>query len=561
MKSLLALLLLVSCLAKKDPLLKDKKVLNLSSQPIAELDVHLRSDLASGKVLGLIHESLYSSNPYNKLGPLLPELAVGLPKISTSGLEYTFEIVPNVLYHPHPCWEKSKTPRRAVEARDFITAIKRMADPHFHSGSFGYWKNYISDLEAWRDSPAHANKTNYQLPIEGAQAPSPTRLELKFSEASAGHLYRLATLAVTPIPQELVECLNAKSFDLPLGSGPFRVKSFERNHRLILEKNPEYRGRPHPLDQTLPKAPYLSGIVYTFSTESYNAQLQFLKGELDYLELTKDNQSGALSLEGTLGPEYKKKNIVLGATGGDDNFYYLGINHRSKLLARPEVRKAISLAIDRQRFIELFFTHNGIVAKSILPPLHLAADFQSQHVRFDLEEAKKLIRPWQKELAQTKLVMMVKNSPEARQVGEFMQASLAKLDIQIELEMLPFNRMVERAMKGDFDLFYLAWFVGIPLVEEFLTPFQTGSTYNRFHYSSNSFDQSFAQILKTADQAEKKRLVAVIAKHLDTEMPVIPLLHAKTLFVHWPWLRYFTPNETSFGADMYYDIDIDSKQH
>jgi oligopeptide transport system substrate-binding protein len=555
----LTLFLFHSCLANKDDSENSgKKILRLVLPPVTELDVHLRSDLASGKVLGLIHESLFGSNPYDKLGPLLPELATALPTISADGLQYTFKILQDVRYHPHPCWDETKTQRRTVRAEDFVTALKRLADPHFHSGNLGYWQNYIAHLISWRENPVHAQKTNYGLELPGTVALDEFTLQLTVTEPSAGHLHRLATLAVTPIPQELVECLNKKRYDVPLGTGPFRLKSFERGHRLVLEKNPEYRGRLHPLDPKLPKAPYLDGIVYTFSKENYNAHLQFLKGELDYLELTKDNQGSALTLDGILGPEYKKKNVVLGATGGDDNFYYLGVNHGSPLLAKAEIRRAFSLAIDRERFRQLFFTHNGIIARNILPPLHLPADYKDQNTHHDLEQARALLLPWQAQLSNHTFRLLVKSSPEARQVGEFIQSSMAQVGVKLEIEALPFNRLVERAMKGDYDLFYLAWFVGIPLVEEFLTPFQTGSTYNRFHYSSAFFDQTFQAMLKAPPTPEgaqaKQALLKQIIQHFDRDLPVIPLLHAKTLFVYWPWLLYYIPNETSFGAEVYYDV-------
>src|SRR5690606_28684455 len=127
--------------------------------------------------------------------------------------------------------------------------------------------------------------------------------------------------------------------------------------------------------------------------------------------------------------------------------------------------------------------------------------FKEKNVHFDLDKARVLLKPYLKHAPKNGLRLMVKNSPEARQVGEFISSQLQKIGLTVSIDTLPFNRLVERANKGEYELFYLAWFVGIPFVEEFLSPFHSQSAYNRLHYKSSVMDQRLDQLVASDDLA------------------------------------------------------------
>ena len=161
------------------------------------------------------------------------------------------------------------------------------------------------------------------------------------------------------------------------------------------------------------------------------------------------------------------------------------------------------------------------------------------------------------------LIIMVKNKTVSRQVGDFLSHQLTKINIKSKVEMVTWPSLLDRAQKGRFTIFYLAWFTGLPDAFEFYEiiygPNYPGS-YNRVGFQHENFDKLFKQGKNQRNISKQNKIIRKMNDIVQEELPILPLVHAKTYFIHHGWLKNYVPSETYGGLEQYYDIDLKAKR-
>jgi peptide/nickel transport system substrate-binding protein len=116
---------------------------------------------------------------------IFPDLAAAAPEVSADGLTWTFTIKPGIKYAP---------PFDTVDitANDFITAIKRTANPKANVGGYSFYYSVIKGFDEFADGKA--------TDIEGMTAVNDTTLEINLTEPTGDLGYRFAMAATAPIP-------------------------------------------------------------------------------------------------------------------------------------------------------------------------------------------------------------------------------------------------------------------------------------------------------------------------------------------------------------------------
>ena len=153
--------------------------------------------------------------------------------------------------------------------------------------------------------------------------------------------------------------------------------------------------------------------------------------------------------------------------------------------------------------------------------------------------------------------MIVKNKTVSRQVGEFLKSELKKVGIEVILETVSFPELLKRATKGDYDIFYLSWYVGLPKGLEFfelLYGKNYPGSYNRFGYQSNSFDEIFQEARQTLSEKKQSHLVSKLNKIAIKDFPFMPLVHQRSIFIRKNNLRNFIPSNQMGGLEKFYEI-------
>lgn len=261
-----------------------------------------------GNVLETPFEYHYLKQPYE----LIPMTAVDVPKArqrevtfgekTHNATVYTIRLKPGTLYHDHPCfvpsnrrltakdvrgvrdvWDIKPTATREALAKDYVHAIRRLADPrlacplyptfakHF-LGMAEYRSAFEEKLEKAREArkaaagplynPEQGEKYN---PVridygEGAEKfPFAKEIDKYTFEIVLGGpyppiLYWMAMPFFSPVPAEAIEFFNQRPllersivFDKNLvGTGPFIMRQFDPTNQIVLERNPKYRLQRYP---------------------------------------------------------------------------------------------------------------------------------------------------------------------------------------------------------------------------------------------------------------------------------------------------------------------------
>jgi peptide/nickel transport system substrate-binding protein len=135
----------------------------------------------------------------------------------------------------------------------------------------------------------------------------------------------------------------------PIGTGPFKFVEYKPNERITVTRNPDY---------WKPGRPYLDGIEHTIIPNTATWHLAFVAGKLDFIfstmPLLRDLKSQA--------PQ-AICDVVM-----DNNSRDLLINPAAPPFDNPELRRALTLSLDRQAFIDILAEGQGAKGGAMLPP-------------------------------------------------------------------------------------------------------------------------------------------------------------------------------------------------
>ncbi|SIO26725.1 ABC transporter substrate-binding protein [Paraburkholderia phenazinium] len=251
-----------------------------------------------------------------------PQLATAWT-ISADGLQYTFKLRQGVRWHDG----------QPFTSKDVATSI-------------GLLKQYHS-----RGRSTFAN-------VVEVRTPDPHTALLQLSRPAPYLIYALAASESPIVPAHLYDSgdpLNNPHNIAPIGTGPFRFKSWERGSHVVLVRNPDYWDAPKP---------YIDELVLRFIGDPAARAVALETGELD---LAGENPVPLLDIQRLQALPH----LALESRGYsyDAAQTQLQFNLDNRYLANPKVRQAIAHTIDREAILRAVWYGYGIVAPSPISPL------------------------------------------------------------------------------------------------------------------------------------------------------------------------------------------------
>jgi len=372
-------------------------------------------------------------------------------------LTYTFKIKKGVHFQDDPCFVKTGGKGRELTAEDFIYAWKRLAD--VANDPEGYWifQGYIVGLDEFHkksiEMKRQGKKMDYSEEVEGLQALDRYTLRVRLTRPYPRLLWVLTMSYTAPVPREAVELYGEEFLNHPVGTGPFILKRWDHWHKIVLERNPNFREEFYPskgepgdeelglLEDAGKRLPLADRVVYTIIKQSQPAWLYFLSGYIDISGIPKDNWNSAMSSLMELSPAMKAKGVKLWRTRSFSVFNMndpiIGMKHpevakkeieeklkeaeeaekagdreraeklrkdaealkkelphlKEKNERRKKLRQAMSLAYNRPERIKIFANGRAEPAQGPIPPDFNGYDpnFRNPYSEFDLAKARKLL--------------------------------------------------------------------------------------------------------------------------------------------------------------------------
>src|SRR5205814_7011868 len=162
----------------------------------------------------------------------------------------------------------------------------------------------------------------------------------------------LALLASGMSPVYPCHMTPAQMRQHPIGTGPFKFVEFKPNEYIKVAKNPDY---------WKPGLPYLDGIEYTIAKNRSTAILAFVAGKY---ELT---FAGTLTIPLTHDLQRQRPDALCDLPPGSVSVNLI-VNREKPPFDNAELRRAMSLALDRQAFIDIITDGKGFRAAAMQPP-------------------------------------------------------------------------------------------------------------------------------------------------------------------------------------------------
>lgn len=534
-------------------------------------------DTTSSLVASQIFECLYQYHYLKRPYELIPQLAEDIPQASEDGLVYTIKIKKGVYFADDPCFEGGRG--RELKASDFVFAWKRIADIKYMSKNWWIFDNKIVGLDEFREytkSCKAAEDVDYSRQVEGLQILDDYTLVIKVKKPWPQITYLLAHLPTAPIAKEAVDYYGKDIINHPVGTGPFKLKLWHRGSYIEMVKNSAFRDEFYPsegesndlvegyLVNAGRKLPMVDRILMMLVQEDPPRWFLFLKGKIDASGIPKDNFNEAIDQRRMLTPEMKRRNIHL-RVFRDPSTYWLGFNLEDEVLGKNKLlREAISCAVDREKYIELFTNNRGEAAYGFIPPLMKAYDpniKETSKTSYNPDRARQLVKEAE-EIYGGKLPKLTLSMPGTdvvfRQRGEFLRRCFKNVGLHIEIDYMDWPTFQNKIKTKSAQMFSLGWIADYPDAENFLQLFYSRNASpgpNNFNYSNPDFDRIYEQISVMPDSPERRELYRKAERIVVEDCPAVFLMHGVAYVLHHDWVNNYKPHAFGYGLSKYRWID------
>jgi oligopeptide transport system substrate-binding protein len=205
-------------------------------QAPTSLDPVQSATMYSNHIVVNVYDTLYRYRYLARPYELAPNLAVALPEISEDKLTYTIRLRPGVRFVDDPAFPGGRG--REVTAEDFVYSLKRHFDPATRPQGAWLWQGRIEGLDEWKDQGS-----DHAAEVPGLRALDAHTVQIRLTRPYPQLVDTLAQGYAAIVPREAVERYGREFAIRPVGSGPFRLVSFD-TARVVLERNPGYRLEP-----------------------------------------------------------------------------------------------------------------------------------------------------------------------------------------------------------------------------------------------------------------------------------------------------------------------------
>lgn len=544
-----------------------QEVYRRSMDRVASMDPAQASAIYAARAVQLVYETLlefdYQARPYR----LIPGLAQSLPEVDTNGLVYVIHLDPEARFHPHPCFGSDVVGRvrgRAVTAQDVVYSLKRLADRR--EASPGEWLvlDTIAGMRGFAAASMSGTVTDYNLDVPGLQALDECTVRITLTRPIHQFVWYLAMCYTAIVPREAVELYGPEFGSQGVGSGPYRLEQWRRNHRMTFTREPTWRGWQRgaaaiavdsglvPFDQ----------IVYSVMDDVSTQWLCFLAGELDFLgEIARDNWDVVIDGSGDLQSALRERGITL-HTISSMEVAYLGINMDDPILGpNRALRQALNCAFDSSAWMR-FFNQRTIVCDGPVPPGtegRLETPFPYHH---DLERARQLLREagypdgidptTGKRLELT--VDIGRTSQDVRESMELMVSFFERVGISLKMQYHNWPTFLRRVSERRSQMFRIGWMGDYPDAENFLQLFYGKNVApgpNRCNYVNPAFDKLYEEACNCVDVEQRNRLWHQAQEIVREDCPWMFLHFQKVFSLCQARVQNYMPSDFPYGSEKY----------
>lgn len=280
------------------------------------------------------------------------------------------------------------------------------------------------------EATAAAARSNF-LSIESIDTPDAETVVFHLNTADVPILASMATInaAVLPASEITADSIGTKA----VGSGPFKLDSWEPNAKEVLSTNADWAGGKLAIE----------GIDITVLPDETAILASLRAGQTDFALINDP-------LVATLVPN--EANLQLNRIGGLA-YNVLQLNPSRAPMDNLKVRQAMSCAINRQEIVDSALAGEGKVTGPLTAPAFAEDPDTLFCYKQDVAKAKQLMEEAGFANGFTAKVIAANGEPPvAASEAQVLQAQLAEIGVKLDIQMMELSVYVDTWLKGDFDM-------------------------------------------------------------------------------------------------------------
>jgi len=403
-----------------------------------------------------------------------------------------------------------------VTANDFVYAWKRIIK---NAGTYAYMLGSeganVKNGEALFKKGTQA--TDKELDTLGVKATDKKTLVVEL-EAPVPYFLDLMTLPYYyPINQKFAEKAGKKYATAPqytLSNGAFVMTKWTKGKSAEFTKNDKFYGKDDVKIKTL---------HMDLGIKPQSASANFDAKKLDFVEIATD-----------LVDKYKDtkafKQYSMASTT------YLEVNHKNKDLQNANIRKALSLAVNRKSLCTDILKDGSSPAEGFVPKgLTKSPDgkdfreISGNHISYNVKEAQAALDQGLKELGKSSITLgLLYGSDETSsdKVAEYLETNFSKLKgLKIEMKATTFkDKINNRLPDGNFDLAIDGWIGDYPDPITFLSLLHTGNSNNYGKYENAQYNALMKKVQGETNTTNRYNALVDAEKIAMQDYANIPLL-------------------------------------
>ena len=443
-----------------------------------------------------LYDRLLDVDPYTYR--LVPELAESW-EVLDNGATYRFHLRPNVQFQTTR-WFK---PSRALNADDVVFTFERIFDRQHP------WHNVNGGAFPYFDSLQFADS------VKSVRKLDSHTVEFRLNRPDASFLWHLATHYASVMSAEYANQLTKQDRQeqldrQPVGTGPFQLDEYRAGQYIRLQRHSAFwRGTP-----------LMPQVVVDLGSGGTGRLSKLLTGECDVLAWPAASQLTILRddprLRLTLRPGM--------------NIAYLAFNTDKPPLNNPEVRHALSLAINNQRLMQSIYYGTAETAASILPRASWAYDNEAKITEYNPKEARRRLQTLGLDKLTLRLWVPTSSqawNPSPLKTAELIQADMAQIGVKVIIVPVEGRFQEARLMDMNHDLTLSGWATDSNDPDSFFRPLLScaaiTSQTNFAHWCNREFDNVLRKALDSQQLASRIDAYDEAQQILARELPVLPL--------------------------------------
>ena len=532
--SLSLLLGLSACTAKKSDINNENKIDTKMNEALSSDNIvrtAIKSDIQTIDMHKTSNNYMVPLNVFDRLvevevkdgkSEIVPSLAKSWD-ISEDGKTYILHLMEGVKFHNG----------EDFKADDVVYSLNRIVTVQGAVNS-----SFVSQIEGF-DELTNGVATE----LSGVKAIDDYTVEIKLKEPYAGFMASLAAAPVSILDEKTTTMAGDKfgiEPEFTVGTGPFKLKEWKLNEGIELVKNENY----------WKEAPKIDGVEIKVVPDTETQNIMYRNGELDILDL--DYMVDYI-------PTYKqefKDNLVFVPRVG---ITYFTFNENIEPLNNVNIRKALSMAIDRQAIVDSMYNGTASIENGIFPKGLIGHNENIEAIEYNTEKAKEILAAegypngFDMEIA-----IDSASSDTTKSVLEIISEQLSEIGVNASLKTYDESTWLATRKAGELGSFMSIWTADYNDPDNFIYTFfgtDENTKLRSLNYKDKEVIDRVAKARAIINEDERiKEYQALEKKIISEDRAWLPMYAKEHYFALGKNISNFTPNWAGISDMQFYSI-------